>query len=109
MDAIAYYVLLVTPFLWWPVVLLGAWRIYKRRSANVALITVGAALLATMGTLHRLFGHSAVFDSDGKIVSETPGLLSLNAQFLWSGLGVLCVVAGLLLLLWPRAASGRDA
>ena len=97
------------PFLWWPVALVGAWNVYRRRSLSVALITMGSAVLATVGTLHQLFGHSAVFDAGGKLVTETPRLLSLGAQLVWSGLGLLCVVVGLVLLLWRSAAIGRDA
>jgi len=108
-DTIAYYVPSVMPFLWWPVALVGAWNVYRRRSLSVALITMGSAVLATVGTLYQLVGHSAVFDAEGKLLTETPGLLSLGAQLVWSGLGLLCVVVGLVLLLWRGAVIGRDA
>jgi hypothetical protein len=109
MDTIAHYVPSVTPFLWWPVAIVGAWSFYRRRSLRVALVTMGSAVLAAVGTLHQLFGYGAVFDAQGKLVTETPGLLSLGAQLLWTGLGLLCVVIGLLLILWRSAATEGDA
>ena len=111
MDTLTWYIPMVTPFLWWPVAVLGAWNIYRRRSISmsVGLITLGSTLLATVGTLHVLFGYSAKLDSQGKIVSEVPGFLSLSTQILWGGLGVLCVVGGLVLLLWRGNDAGRDA
>ena len=100
-DTIAQYVPSVMPYLWWPVALVGALNLYRRRTVSVALITMGSAVEATVGTLHHLFGHTAVVDAEGKLLAEAPGLLSFGTQVAWSGIGVLCLVVGLLLLLWP--------
>jgi hypothetical protein len=97
------------PFLWWPVAVVGAWAFYRRRSLSVALVTIGSAALAAAGTLHQVYGYSAAFDGEGKLLSESPGLLSFGAALVWSGVGLLCLVVGLLLLLWRGAATERDA
>jgi hypothetical protein len=108
-DTVAHYVSSVMPFLWWPVAVVGAWALYRRRSLSVALVTMGSAVLATVGTLHQVFGYSAAFDAEGKLLTESPGLLSLGAALVWSGVGLLCLVVGLLLLLWRGTATERDA
>jgi hypothetical protein len=70
---------------------------------------MGSAVLATVGTLHHLFGYSAVFNAEGKLLTEAPGLLSFGTQVVWSGIGLLGVVVGLLLLLWRGTAIEHDA
>ena len=108
MDTLAHYVVYAMPHLWWPVALMGAFSLYRRPALSVSLITVGSAVSATVGTLHQLFGYSAAYDPEGRLLVETPGLLSFGAELVWSGIGLLSLVLGLVLLLWRSAAVERD-
>jgi hypothetical protein len=109
MDSLLNYAWLLMPFVWWPVALVGAWSIYKKRSLSVALITLGSTIYAALGSLNALFGHRAVFDSEGKLVAEIQGLVSSDTGLTLSILGALCLVSGIVLLLWRSTISERDA
>jgi hypothetical protein len=109
MDLLWDFAWLLMPFVWWPVALVGAWSLYKRRSLSVTLITIGSAINAALGSLNRLFGYKAVFDSEGNLVAETPGLLSPDTGLSWLVFGTLCLVLGLVLLLWTMVAKKPDA
>jgi len=108
MNSLLDYVWLLMPFVWWPVAIIGAWSAYKRRSLAVSLVALGGTIYATLGSLNALFGYRAIFDTEGKLVAETQGLVAPDTGALWSLVGTLCLVVGIPLLLWTSTAK-RDA
>jgi hypothetical protein len=73
------------------------------------LITLGGAIVGSVGALNAFFGYRASFNSDGEILFEEQGLLSIEVQTLFSALGVAFLVAGIVLLLLRSNVAERDA
>ena len=108
-DAVLYYLALMTPFFWWPVVVFGVWTLRRNRSMGVILVTLGSGIMGFVGSLNTFFGYRASFNADGEILFENPGLLSIGVQTMSSTLAVVFLVAGIVLLLLQPNTSGRDA
>ena len=108
-DTVLYYLALITPFFWWPVVGFGVWTLWRNRSLGVILVTLGSGIIGIVGSLNAFFGYRASFNADGEILFENPGLLSIGVQTMSSTLGVVFLVAGIVLLLLQSITRGRDA
>ena len=108
-DTVLYYLALITPFFWWPVVGFGVWTLWRNRSLGVILVTLGSGIIGIVGSLNAFFGYRASFNADGEILFENPGLLSIGVQTMSSTLGVVFLVAGIVLLFLQSVTSGRDA
>ena len=109
MDAILYYLALITPFLWWPVAGFGVWTLWRNRSLGVILVTLGSGIMGFVGSLNAFFGYRASFNADGEILFENPGLLSIGVQTMSSTLAMVLLVVGIVLLLLQSNTGGRDA
>ena len=99
MDTLAFYLALVIPFLWWPVAAYGLWVSWRAPSLGKVLVSLGSLVLAVVGSLSVLFAPGAAFDEDGGVLSETIGLMSFTVQIMFSGLGLVLLVIGTILLL----------
>ena len=109
MDAILYYLALMTPFFWWPVVGFGVWTLRRNRSMGVTLVTLGSGIMGFVGSLNAFFGYRASFNADGEILFENPGLLSIGVQTMSSTLAIVFIVVGIVLLLSQSNTGGSDA
>ena len=109
MDTFAFYLAILMPFFWWPVAIFGVWATWRSLSLDGAFVTLGSLLLAVVGSLDVVFGPSAKFDEDGAVLSETAGLLPPTVMILCSGLGLVLLVIGTILLLSRSGHAHRRA
>jgi len=108
MDTIFYYLSLMRPFFWWPVVFVGAWTLWRNRSWGALLVTLGSGIIGVMGALNTFFPHRAAFDADGVPMFEDPGLVSVDVQVHLSTLAAAFLAVGIILLLLRGEISRRN-
>ena len=108
-DVVLYYLAVMTPFFWWPIVGFGVWTLRRNRSMGVIFVTLGSGIMGFVGSLNAFFGYRASFNADGEILFENPGLLSIGVQTMSSSLAMMFLVVGVVLLLLQSNTGGRDA